>query len=55
MTDIPVEAERGIQPEIEEIISGFGRLSISLAPKPPLRTTFLKIQHEHEVFSYEHK
>ena len=36
MIDTPVEADRGIQPKIEEIISGFSRLSISLAPRPPL-------------------
>ena len=29
------EAE-GTPPELEEIISGFGRLSISPTPKPPL-------------------
>ena len=36
MTDTPVEVEGGIQPALEEIISGFSRLSISPAPRPPL-------------------
>lgn len=36
MTNTLVEVERGIQPEIEEIISGLSHLSISPAPRPPL-------------------
>jgi len=35
MTDTPVGIEEGIQPELEEIVSGFERLSISPAPRPP--------------------
>jgi len=44
MTDTPLGAESGIQPEIEEIISGFGHLTISPAPSPPSNHT--KIQRK---------
>ena len=36
MTNTPVEVAGEIQSNLEEIISGFGRLSISPTPRPPL-------------------
>lgn len=36
MIGTPVEAERGIQSKIEEIISDFSRLTISSIPRPPI-------------------
>lgn len=36
MTDMPIEAEGEIWPDIEEISDRFVRLSILPAPRPPL-------------------
>lgn len=36
MVDTPVRIEEEIQPELEEIVSGFEHLSISPALRPPL-------------------
>jgi len=36
MTNTPAEEDKGIQPALEEIVSGLENLSISPAPRPPL-------------------
>ena len=35
MIDNPIEEDEGITPELEEVVSGFERLSISPVPRPP--------------------
>lgn len=55
MTDTPVEAEGEIQPEIEEIISGFGHLSISPAPRPPLVVSEQPVDTEFNLRSRRRK
>jgi len=37
MTETPREIEEELPPELEAIIYGFEQLSITLAPRPPLR------------------